>query len=131
MAAVIISSQLKAQDSTHISLDEVILTANKYPNKTSLTGKVVTIITKEQLERSGGKDLSQLLTEHAGIFISGANSNAGKDKSIYLRGSAVEYTLITIDGIPVYDPSGIGSNFEISGFNTLGMNGNAGVRFTL
>jgi vitamin B12 transporter len=120
VAAVSISSQLFAQvapahreDSIITSLDEVILTANKYPNKTSLTGKVVTIITKEQLERSGGKDLSQLLTEQAGVFISGANSNAGKDKSIYLRGASVEHTLITIDGIPVYDPSGIGSNFDI------------------
>ncbi len=113
VAAVIFSSTLKAQDSTATSLDEVVLTANKYPNKTSLTGKVVTIITREQLERSGGKDLSQLLTEQSGIFISGANSNAGKDKSVYLRGARVEYTLITIDGIPVYDPSGIGSNFDI------------------
>jgi len=120
VAAVIISSTLNAQsqlrnggDTTSTSLDEVVLTANKYPNKTSLTGKVVTIITSEQLERSGGKDLSQLLTEQAGLFISGANSNAGKDKSVYLRGARVEHTLITIDGIPVYDPSGIGSNFDI------------------
>ena len=74
---------------------------------------MVTIITQEQLERSGGKDLAQLLTEQAGIFISGANSNTGKDKSIYIRGAGVEHTLITIDGIPVYDPSGIGSNFDI------------------
>ena len=65
MAAVIISSQLctatrgQAQDSTNTLLDEVVLTANKYPNKTSLTGKVITIITREQLEKSGGKDLSQ------------------------------------------------------------------------
>lgn len=120
VAAVIISSQLKAQnlpgnlaDTTSTSLDEVVLTANKYPNKTSLTGKVVTIITQEQLERSGGKDLSQLLTEQTGILIGGANSNAGKDKSVYLRGAGVDHTLITIDGIPVYDPSGIGSNFDI------------------
>ena len=94
-------------------MDEIVLTANKYPNKTSLTGKVITIITREQLEKSGGKDLSQLLTEQAGIFISGANSNAGKDKSLYLRGGYVSHTLITIDGIPVYDPSGIGGNFDI------------------
>src|SRR4030095_11571215 len=94
-------------------LDEVIITANKYPNKTSLTGKVVTIITREQLERSGGKDLSQILTEQAGVYIGGANSNTGKDKSLYLRGARVEHTLITIDGVPVYDPSGIGSNFDI------------------
>ncbi len=113
VAAVIISSQLFAQDSTGTSLDEVVLTANKYPNKTSLTGKVVTIITRDQLERSGGKDLSQLLTEQAGVFISGANSNAGKDKSVYLRGARVEHTLITIDGVPISDPSGIGGNFDI------------------
>ena len=90
-----------------------MITANKYPNKTSLTGKVVTVITREQLERSGGKDLSQLLTEQAGVYIGGANSNAGKDKSLYLRGARVDHTLITIDGVPVYDPSGIGSNFDI------------------
>ena len=113
VAAVMISSLLQAQDSTNTLLDEVVLTANKYPNKTSLTGKVITIITREQLEKSGGKDLSQVLTEQAGIFISGANSNAGKDKSLYLRGGYVSHTLITIDGIPVYDPSGIGGNFDI------------------
>lgn len=116
LAAVIISNQLRAQlvpqqDTT--LLDEAVITANKYPNKTSLTGKVITIITKEDLERSGGKDLSQVLTEQAGIFISGANSNAGKDKSLYLRGARIEHTLITIDGVPVYDPSGIGANFDI------------------
>ena len=119
VAAVMISSLLctasrgQAQDSTTTLLDEVVLTANKYPNKTSLTGKVITVISREQLEKSGGKDLSQLLTEQAGVFISGANSNVGKDKSLYLRGGYASHTLITIDGIPVYDPSGIGGNFDI------------------
>ena len=75
-------SQKQEQDTT--LLDEAVITANKFPNKTSLTGKVITVITKEQLERSGGKDLSQVLTEQAGIYITGANSNAGKDKSLYL-----------------------------------------------
>ncbi|HEY5772238.1 MAG TPA: TonB-dependent receptor [Chitinophagaceae bacterium] len=112
VAAAFIGSQLSAQQDTSL-LDEVVITANKYPNKTSLTGKVVTVITKEQLERSGGKDLSQILTEQAGVYIGGANSNAGKDKSLYLRGARVDHTLITIDGVPVYDPSGIGSNFDI------------------
>lgn len=119
LAAVFISKQLTAQVVTAASqqdttlLEEAVITANKYPNKTSLTGKVVTVITKEQLERSGGKDLSQVLAEQAGLMISGANSNAGKDKSLYLRGARADHTLITIDGVPVYDPSGIGANFDI------------------
>jgi len=111
-AALFISIDSKAQDSTS-TLNEVIVTANKFPNKTSLTGKVLTVITREDLEKSGSKDIAQVLTEQAGVFVNGANSNPGKDKSIYLRGAKVDHTLIVIDGVPVYDPSGIGSNFDI------------------
>lgn len=118
LAAVVFSIRLSAQDELTISdtakgLDEVIVSANKYPNKTSLTGKVVTIISQEQIQKSGGKDLSQLLAEQAGVYINGANSNPGKDKNIYLRGGSISHTLITIDGIPVSDPSGIGGNFDL------------------
>ena len=111
VAAMIIGSRLLAQDTT--LLDEVVITANKYPNKTSLTGKVITVIDRQQLEQSGAKDLSQILAEQAGIYIGGANSNPGKDKSVYLRGARIDHTLITIDGVPVYDASGIGGNFDV------------------
>ena len=105
---------LTAQDTTKPQLlDEVVVTANKYPNKAAATGKVITVITRQQIEQSGGKDLAQLLHEQAGIYVNGANSNPGKDKSVYLRGARIDHTLITIDGIPVYDPSGIGGNFDI------------------
>lgn len=110
--ALWISMSLHAQDSTS-TLNEVVVTANKFPNKTTLTGKVVSVITREQLEKSGGKDLSQVLTEQTGLFINGANSNPGKDKSVYLRGAKVDHTLICVDGVPLYDPSGIGSNFDV------------------
>lgn len=112
LAAAMISNQLLAQQDSTL-LEEAVVTANRYPAKTSLTGKVVTVISRAQLEQSGSKDLSQVLSEQAGIFIAGANSNTGKDKSVYLRGGYVSHTLITIDGIPVYDPSGIGGNFDI------------------
>ena len=111
-AALFISINSNAQDSTK-TLNEVVVSASKFPTKTSLTGKVVTVITREQIEKSGSKDLPQLLTEQAGMFVNGANSNPGKDKSVYMRGAKVDYTLITVDGVPLYDPSGIGSNFDI------------------
>lgn len=109
----IINASAQKDSSLNKSIDEVVVTATKFPVKTSATGKVITVITKQQLEQNGGKDLSQILNEQAGLQIVGANSNAGKDKSIYLRGARVEHTLITIDGVPVYDASGIGSNFDI------------------
>lgn len=113
-AVLFISSLSQAQkDTVATALDEVVVTANKFPNKTSLTGKVVTVITREQIEKSGGKDLAQLLNEQSGVYINGASSNQGKDKSVFVRGAKIDYTLITIDGMPMYDASGIGSNFDI------------------
>lgn len=109
---------LAQQDSSKATnLDEVVVTATKFPIKTSATGKVITVITKQQLEQSGGKDLSQILNEQVGLQINGANSNSGKDKSIYLRGADARYTLITIDGVPVYDASGVYGNFDIRNIN--------------
>ena len=109
------SSYVVAQDDTTITkaLEEVTITANKFPTKTSQTGKVLTIITQQQLERAGGKDVSQILHEQAGFYLNGANSSPGKDKTIFLRGAKGEHTLIAIDGVPVYDVSGVTSSFDI------------------
>jgi vitamin B12 transporter len=89
------------------NLNEVVITATKFPKSQSETGKVLTVVDEEQLKRSSGKDISQLLNEQVGLVINGANSNPGKDKSVYLRGAKNEYTLILLDGVPVNDPSGI------------------------
>ena len=111
-AAVLSSSYAQAQDSTKL-LDEVVITATKFPLKTSATGKVLNVITQEELQKAGGRDITQLITEKTGVYINGFNSNIGKDKSVYVRGANPAFTLITIDGIPVYDASGIGGNFDL------------------
>lgn len=118
VAALITSSQLHAQEPAHepqdtTTLNEVTVSANKYPTRTYRTGKVIILINRTELEKAGGKDLAQVLNEQGGIYLNGANSNPGKDKSVFVRGGRVEHTLITIDGVPVYDASGIGSNFDI------------------
>jgi vitamin B12 transporter len=107
-------NKTSAQDSlSATTLREVVITATKFPKRVSETGKVVTIIDEDQLTRAGGKDLSQVLNEQAGLVINGANSNPAKDKSVFLRGAAARYTLILIDGIPVNDPSGIDGAFDL------------------
>ncbi|WP_276480446.1 TonB-dependent receptor plug domain-containing protein [Paraflavitalea pollutisoli] len=114
LTALLAAMAAQAQDSTTTkSMDEVVVTGSKYPKKTSETGKVITVITRAQLDRSAGKDLSQLLNEQAGIYVNGANSNPGKDKAVYLRGAKADYTLIMVDGVPVYDATGTTSNFDL------------------
>lgn len=108
----------KAQeDSTRVtSLNEVVVTATRFPKKVSETGKVVTVISNREIENNNGKDLAQILTEQAGLVVNGAYSNPGKDKSLYLRGAGTDYTVILLNGIPVSDPSGTGGAFDIRMF---------------
>lgn len=116
-AFIIGSNPVWAQrDSTVKSLDEVVVTATKYPVKLSETGKILTVITHEQIERSAGKDLAQLLTEQPGLLVNSAYSNPGKDKSVFLLGATNDYTLILLDGVPVNDPSGVGGAFDLRMF---------------
>jgi vitamin B12 transporter len=115
VAAVLISSHAIAQDSTRAKqLDEVVITANKVPQKQSTTGKVISVINKEQIERSAGRTVGQLLNEQAGITIAGALNNAGTNQTVFMRGAASGRTLILIDGIPVNDPSMINNEFDIN-----------------
>ena len=62
LAATIFSSQLIAQDSTsYRQLDQVIVTANRLQQKQSSTGKMVTVISQETLQRNAGKNLSEII----------------------------------------------------------------------
>jgi vitamin B12 transporter len=108
-------SQIKAQQDSikSYNLDYVTITATKFPKNVNETAKVLTIIDEEQIARSAGKDVSQLLNEQVGIVITGANSTPGKEKGLFLQGAGSAYTLILIDGIPVNDPSGVGGAFDL------------------
>ncbi len=59
VAAIMIGSQLIAQDTVKV-LDEAIVTASKFEQKQSATGKVVTVISKDVLEKSTGKTIAQV-----------------------------------------------------------------------
>jgi len=109
---------LAQKDSTSTKvLDEVIVTANKLEQKQSSTGKVITIIGKDQLDKSQGRTVAQVLNETAGITINGAFNNAGTNQSVFMRGAASGRTLILMDGIPVSDPSQINNEFDLNLFS--------------
>ena len=113
LAAVIISTQLKAQQDT-TQLEEAVITANKYERKQAETGKVMTVISRQELERNSGRTLAELLNTIAGVNIVGANNNAGTNLTTSIRGSAAGNVLILIDGIPVNDPSVITNYFDLN-----------------
>ena len=113
LTALAMSINSNAQQDT-ISLQEAIVTANKYEQKQSETAKVITVINKEQLSHSTGKTLGELLNTIAGTNVIGSYSNLGTNQTISMRGASTGNVLVLIDGIPANDPSAISNYYDIN-----------------
>jgi vitamin B12 transporter len=121
VVSVIGTSSLFAQtakDSTIKELDRVVVTATKYPVKENLTGKVLTVISREDLAKSVGKQLTEVLNVQAGVLVNGSQNTLGTIQSVYLQGADEGKIVILIDGIPAYDPSGTTTTFDLNLINT-------------
>lgn len=116
VAAVVFSSPLFAQQEQDSAktLDPVVTTANKFEQKQSTTGKVITVITKDQIEKSAGKTVAQVLNEQAGVVVVGALNNSGSPQTLYVRGAASGRAVVLLDGIPVSDPSMINNEYDLN-----------------
>ncbi|RDC57699.1 TonB-dependent receptor [Pedobacter chinensis] len=110
-----INQSAKAQDT--LKLKDVVISATKNDQKQSQTGKVVSIISRETLERSHGKSLPELISEQVGIIVAGSGSNPGVNKSVFFRGAGSAYAVVLIDGIVQNDPSGNGGAFDLRLFS--------------
>ncbi|MDH7463749.1 TonB-dependent receptor [Chitinophagaceae bacterium 26-R-25] len=99
------------------SLDEVVVTANKFAQKQSATGKVLTVIGRQELEKNTGRSLTQVLNEQAGLLINGSQNSPGSNQTVYMQGANAANTLILVDGMPVNDPSGISGEFDLNHFS--------------
>ena len=99
------------------SLDEIIITANRFLQKSTTTGKVISIIDQDELKANASKSVAEIIQLQTSTFISGANSAPGSNKELYLRGANHGNVLILIDGISVNDPSLINNSFDLNHLN--------------
>ncbi|MCP9761330.1 TonB-dependent receptor plug domain-containing protein [Lacihabitans soyangensis] len=95
-------------------LQDVVITANKYPQKLDQTGKVLTVIGDSVIKANVGLSLGQLLSQQVGVMVIGSGQTAGSTQNVSLRGVNFGHTLILVDGVPVNEASGIGSTFDIN-----------------
>lgn len=110
--------QLFAQtDSSSLNLQEVVVTANRFEQKQSQTGKVMVVINRATLDANRGRNIGEILNQYAGLTINGANNTPGTNLDVYMRGAGLGNTLILIDGVPVYDAASISSAFDINHIN--------------
>lgn len=103
-----------AQTDSSKQLNEIIVTANRFPQKQVNTGKVMTVINKQEIERSPFASVGELLARQSGITVVGANNAPGTNNDLYVRGGGTGKTLVLVDGFPAYDGSTIRSTFDIN-----------------
>lgn len=80
--------------------EAVIVTATRTARTADETLASVSVITREDIERTQAKSVAELLAGEAGINVT-VNGGYGKSTSVFLRGTNSDHTLVLIDGIRV------------------------------
>ncbi len=111
----LLSAAAHAQDTSRV-LNDVVVTATRSPKKLSEIGRAVTIISADQISRSQGKSLPELLNTVPGITFSGAENAPGISSDVYLNGASTGNTLVLVDGFPVNNASQIDGSYDLNAF---------------
>lgn len=116
IGALLCASSLQAQTTQvadTLELNNIVVTASKFQQTQRETTKPAIIITRADIERSGGKDLPQLLNSQSGIRVNNSYATPSENSGLFLQGAAASYTLILVDGLAITDPSGTGGTFDL------------------
>lgn len=105
-------STVVAQNNTTTKLDTVVIDS-KIPLDKKNSGKVITLITSEQLERQQTKTVAQLLNQVAGFELNGSLSNEGQNLGYFVRGGRNRQVVVLIDGVAQSDGSQIANDYDL------------------
>jgi vitamin B12 transporter len=95
------------------TLEEVVLTDSRFKLKRENSGKVITKISTEELNRLQGQSIAEIINRTAGIEINGVRSNAAQNLGYFVRGGRNRQVLVMIDGIQLTDPSQIANDYDL------------------
>jgi vitamin B12 transporter len=115
VAFMCLSVSVSAQDTLKKKeLGEIIVSASRSEKNLNDVGRSISVITSEDIRRSGASTVAELLTQQEGIYVVGAGQNPGMTASIFMRGSNSNQTVILIDGVRITDPSAINNSIDVS-----------------
>lgn len=95
-------------------MERIIVTGTKTWIDAELLGSSVTVIDKEEIERSGEKDIASILSRVSGFNVVSSGSRGGFT-SIFARGGQSDYNLVMINGVQINQAGG---GFDISSLTT-------------
>lgn len=80
------------------ALKETVVTATRSATRTDELVSDVVVVEREQIERSAGRTLPELLAREAGLQFS-SNGGLGGTSNVYIRGTEARHTILLIDGV--------------------------------
>lgn len=89
-----------AHAAASFTLEDEVVTASRIAQTTRHSLAAVTLIEREEIERSQASSLPDLLRRVPGVSIA-SNGGAGKSSSLFLRGTESDHVLVLIDGVRV------------------------------
>lgn len=107
------SGAIAQQNDSIYSLKEVVISDSRFALPKEKSGKVIEVITAEDLKNSPGQTVADVLNTVAGVEVNGNQTTSGKNIGYYVRGGRNRQTLILIDGVPVTDATGINLEYDL------------------
>lgn len=104
------------------TLDEVVVTATRFKDKSANKPINVTVITRDEIQQSSARTVPELLSAQAGISMRDFFGNNAASTTIDLRGfgaAAGQNTLILLDGRRIADPDLSGVQWAAIPFSTI------------
>jgi vitamin B12 transporter len=92
------SPTLYAEDNVGIESSPIVVTATRTARTADETLASVSIVTRQDIERSQAQSVQELLRGEPGVSISN-NGGPGKATSVFLRGTESDHVLVLIDGV--------------------------------
>jgi vitamin B12 transporter len=80
--------------------DAVVVTASRFPQARSQTLQPVTVITAEEIARSGQQTLVEVLQALGGVEVV-SNGGFGQPTAVFMRGANAGHTLVLVDGMRI------------------------------
>ncbi len=102
-----------AQDSNpQTDNDDVVVTANRFPQPVSTVLAPTTVVTRDEIDRWQSKSLVDVMRRLPGVDIA-QNGGLGQTSSMFIRGTNSNHVLILIDGIRL-NQAGISGSSDLS-----------------
>ncbi len=91
--------------------EPVVVTATRIPQPVSQASHLVTVITREEIEKSGHLSLTELLQARGGVEITNSGG-LGQPSGVSIRGAEPRHTMVLIDGLRIGSATAGGTAFE-------------------